>query len=138
MIYHNIVRVVSLFSAKLRQFSINHLWITLKVGFERIIYNHFMCVWNRCWATFSEYILGGQEIYKENIYQMQIWPSIYWNCHLHLGYIFLYRCVLTPKNSCFCPSKCPRDKKGQKKYVPRVSGAQPRDKIDFLAKRKIS
>ena len=28
--------------------------------------------------------------------------------------IFLYSCVLSPKNSCFCPPKCPRDKKGQK------------------------
>ena len=31
----------------------------------------------------------------------------------------------------------PEGQKGTKNYVPRVSGAQPGDKIDFLAKRKI-
>ena len=35
-----------------------------------------------------------------------------------------------------CERYSRRDKKGQENYVPRVSGAQPGDKIDFLAKRK--
>ena len=78
----------------------------------------------------------GTRNWQRKSYQIQIQASICRNNHLHLDYIFLYCCVLTPKNSCFCPSKCPRDKKGQKNYVPRVPGAQPGDKIDFLAKRK--
>lgn len=83
----------------------------------------------------ERYSRGTRNLQRKS-YQIQIQASICRNNHLHLDYIFLYCCVLTPKNSGFCPSKCPRDKKGQKKYVPRVSGAQPGDKIDFLAKRK--
>ena len=103
-----------------------------KVWFEIIIYNHFMRVWNRCWRIFSEYIIGGQGFLQKNMYQMQICPSICWYNHLLFSCIFLYSCVLSPKNSCFCPPKYPRDKKGTKKYVPRVSGAQTRDKIVFF------
>ena len=44
----------------------------------------------------------------------------------------LYFITFYLKNRHFCPPKCPRDKKGQKNYVPRVSGAQTRDKIEFL------
>ena len=68
-------------------------------------------------------ILGGTRNWQRKSYQIQIQASICRNNHLHLDYIFLYCCVLTPK-------------KGQKNYVPRVPGAQPGDKIDFLAKRK--
>ena len=45
---------------------------------------------------------------------------------------YLYFITFNLKNRHFCPPKCPRDKKGTKKYVPRVPGAQTRDKIDFL------
>ena len=44
----------------------------------------------------------------------------------------LYFVTFYLKNGCFCPPKCPRDKKGQENYVPRVSGGQTGDKIDFL------
>ena len=44
----------------------------------------------------------------------------------------LYFITFNLKNGFFCPPKCPRDKKGTKKYVPRVSEAQTRDKIDFF------
>ena len=44
----------------------------------------------------------------------------------------LYFITFYLKNRYFCPPKCPRDKKGQENYVPRVSGAQLGDKIDFL------
>ena len=44
----------------------------------------------------------------------------------------LYFITFYLKNRHFCTPKCPRDKKGTKKYVPRVPGAQTRDKIDFL------
>ena len=45
----------------------------------------------------------------------------------------LYFITFYLKNRHFCPPKCPRDKKGTKKYVPRVPGAQTRDKIDFYS-----
>ena len=78
----------------------------------------------------------GTRNWQRKSYQIQVQASICRNNHLHLDYIFLYCCVLTPKNSCFCPSKCPRDKKGQKITSLECTGAQPGDKIDFLAKRK--
>ena len=110
----------------------------LKMWFEHVVSNYITCKPRRCLTTFSEYIIGGQGILQKNMYQMQICPSICWYNHLLFSCIFLYSCVLIPKNSCFCPPKCPSDKKGQENYVPRVPGVQPRDKIDFLAKTQKS
>ena len=39
----------------------------------------------------------------------------------------LYFITFYLKNRHFCPPNCPRDKKGTKKYVPRVFEAQTRD-----------
>ena len=80
-------------SAKLRQFSQNHLWMPLKVGFEHIVCNHITCKTRRCWTIFSEYIVGGQGFLQKNMYQMQICPSICWYNHLFFSCIFLYSCV---------------------------------------------
>ena len=107
-------------SAKLRQFSLNHLWMPLKMWFEHVVSNYITCKPRRCLTTFSEYIIGGQGFLQKNMYQMQISPSICWYNHLLFSCIFLYSCVLSPKNSCFCPPKCPRDKKGQKKIRPSI------------------
>ncbi len=46
-------------------------------------------------------ILGGTRNWQRKSYQIQVQASICRNNHLHLDYIFLYCCVLTPKNSCF-------------------------------------
>ena len=44
-------------------------------------------------------------------------------------FVFL---LFAPKIVVFAPRLCLRDKKGQKNYVPRVSGAQTRDKFEFF------
>ena len=74
----------------------------------------------------------GTKILQINTYEIQIQAEF-----IHVFLLthicrYLYFITFNLKNRHFCPPKCLRDKKGQKKYVPRLSGAQTRDKIDFL------
>ena len=74
----------------------------------------------------------GTKILQINIYEIQIQAEF-----IHVFLLthicrYLYFITFNLKNRHFCPPKCPRDKKGTKKYVPRVPGAQTRDKIEFL------
>ena len=76
----------------------------------------------------------GTKILQINTYEIQIQIQAEFIHVFLLTHIcrYLYFITFNLKNRHFCPPKCPRDKKGTKKYVPRVPGAQTRDKIDFL------
>ena len=75
---------------------------------------------------------GGDKDFTNKTIQIQI----HWVLSELFLLIHICRCLyfitFYLKNRHFCPPKCSRDKKGTKKYVPRVPGAQMRDKIDYL------
>ena len=74
----------------------------------------------------------GTKILQINTYEIQIQAEFIQVFLLTHICRYLYFITFYLKNRHFCPPKCPRDKKGTKKYVPRVPGAQTRDKIEFL------
>ena len=59
----------------------------------------------------------GTRNWQRKSYQIQIQASICRNNHLHLDYIFLYCCVLTPKKAVLSP-EVPEGQKGTKKLCP--------------------